>query len=41
MALHKELKIPFIRPRNNTEVEELSAKWNELSTYDQGELLTR
>jgi len=34
--LHTELKLSLVRPRSNSESQELASKWEELSTYDQG-----
>ncbi len=36
LSLHKELKFPLIRTRSTSEVQELTSKWDELSSYGQG-----
>ena len=36
LALHTDLKLSLVRYRNQNEMEELSSKWSELSSYDPG-----
>ena len=40
MNLQTDLKLSLVRQRSSSEAQELSSKWNELSTYDQGKKKT-